>query len=148
MISNPFSYISENEDPELYKNGGRYAMLQILPQGRSAMKGGRSAMLQTFPLGEGLQCCRSSGGRSAMLQIFRGGGRYAMLQTFRGKGLQGGKSAIQQRHIKRIDKSGLNSGRAPKPYNFRWFVKCAHPSTRHPLYGNSMPSQSGQKWGI
>ena len=46
-----FFSTSENENPELYKNGGR-----------SAMKGGRSAMLQTFPLG----------GRSAMWQIFRG----------------------------------------------------------------------------
>ena len=91
-----YFYISENENPELYKNGGRSAMLQILPRGRSAMKGGRSAMLQTFPLG----------GRSAMLQIFRGkvcnaadlpGGGFAMLQTFRGEGLQGGRSAIQHR---------------------------------------------------
>ena len=66
---------SENENPELYKNGGRSAMLQIFPRGRYAMKGGRSAMLQTLPLG----------GRSAMLQIFWG------------KGLQGGRSAIQHR---------------------------------------------------
>ena len=45
------------------KNGGRSAMLQNFPRGRSAMKGGRSAIMQTFPLGAG---------RSAMLQIFRG----------------------------------------------------------------------------
>ena len=73
MIKNPFFYISENESPELYKNGGRSAILQIFPRGRSAMIGGRSAMLQTFPLG----------GKSAMLQIFRG--KFAMLQIFRGK---------------------------------------------------------------
>ena len=54
------------------------------------MIGGRSAMLQTF--GEGLQCCRSSGGRSAMLQIFRG-----EVADLPGEGLQGGRSAIQQR---------------------------------------------------
>ena len=109
-IQNPFFYTSKNENPELYKNGARSAMLQILPGGRSAMKG------------EDLQCCRISGGkvcnvaefpgggRSAMLQNFRGGGkvcnvaefpggRSAMLQTFRGEGLQGGGggSAIQRR---------------------------------------------------
>ena len=70
-----YFYISENENPELYKNGGRSAMLQIFPRGRSAMKGGRSKDLhccKPSPLGEGLQCCKSSGGRSAMLQIFRG----------------------------------------------------------------------------
>ena len=63
-----FSSTSENENPELYKNRGT------------------SAMLQTFPLGEGLQCCRSSGGSSAVLQIFRE------------EGLQWGRSAIQQRY--------------------------------------------------
>ena len=57
-----FFSTSENENPELYKSGGRSAMLQIFPRGRSAMKGGRYAMFQTFPLG----------GRSAMLKIFRG----------------------------------------------------------------------------
>ena len=70
MIKNPFCDTPENENPELYKNGGRSAMMHIFPRGRSAMKGGRSAMLQTFP----------QGGGSAILQIFRG--RSAMLQTF------------------------------------------------------------------
>ena len=56
-------------------------MLQTFPGGRSAMKGERSAMLQTFPLEEGLRCCRSSGW---------GGG-----------GLQGGRSAIQHRHLEK-----------------------------------------------
>ena len=45
---NLFFYTSENENPELFKNGGRSAMLQIFPGGRSAMKG------------EGLQCCKPS----------------------------------------------------------------------------------------
>ena len=36
-------YISENENPKLYKNGGRSAIMQTFPKGRSAMKGGRHA---------------------------------------------------------------------------------------------------------
>ena len=64
-----FSIHPKNEHPELYKNGGKSAMLQIFPRGRSAMKGRRSS-----------------------------GGRSAMLENFRAEGLQGGWSAIQHRH--------------------------------------------------
>ena len=71
-----FFSTSENENPELYKNGGRSAMLQIIPQGRFATKGGRSEMLQTFPLG----------GRSAMLQIVRG--KVCNVADLPGEGLQ------------------------------------------------------------
>ena len=80
MIKTLFFYTSENENPELYKNGGRSAMLQIFPfgGGRSAMKGGRSAMLQIFR------------GRSAMLQIFWGGEGLQCCRPFGGGGLQGG----------------------------------------------------------
>ena len=59
------------ENPEIYKNGGRSAMLQIFPRGRTAMKEGRSAMLQTFPLGV-CNVADLPGGMSAMLQIFWG----------------------------------------------------------------------------
>ena len=85
IILKSFLYTSENENLELNKNGGRSAMLQIFPRGRSAMKGGRFAILQTFPLG----------GRSAMLQIFRG--KVCNVADLPGEGLQGGRSAIQHR---------------------------------------------------
>ena len=75
-ITYPFYYIFENKNPELNKNGGRSAMLQIFLRGRYVMKGGRSAMLQTFPLG----------GRSAMLQIFRG--KVCNVADLPGEGLQ------------------------------------------------------------
>ena len=77
----------ENENLELYKNGGRSAMLQTFPRGSSAMKGGISAMLQTFPLG----------GRFAMLQIFRR--KVCNIADLPGGGLQGGRSAIQHRRL-------------------------------------------------
>ena len=116
-------YISENETPELYKNRGRSAMLKIFPWKDLQWKVEDLQCYKPSPLGEGLQCCRSSGGRFAMLQIFRGGGdlqwkgedlqcykrgrsamsqifrgRFAMLQIFRGEvcnvaNLPGGTSA-------------------------------------------------------
>ena len=90
-----FFSTSENEYPELYKNGGRSAMLQISPPpGKICNEREKICNVANLPLGEGLQCCRSSGGRSAMVQIFRG--KACNVADLSG-GLQGGRSVIQQR---------------------------------------------------
>ena len=63
---NVFFSKSENENPDLYKNGGRSAMLQIFPRGRSAMKGGDLQCCKPSPWGKVCNVADLPGGRSAI----------------------------------------------------------------------------------
>ena len=83
-----FLITSENENPELYKYGGRSTMLQIFPRGKVQVL----QCCKPSPLGEGLhnvadlpgeglQCCRSSGGKVCKGSASRG-------EVCKGEGLQ------------------------------------------------------------
>ena len=93
ILKNTFFSTSENENPELYKNGGRSAMLQIFPGGKICNERGKICNVANLPPWvkvcnvadlprEGLQCCRSSGGM------------VCNAANLPGWGLQGGRSAI------------------------------------------------------
>ena len=72
-----FFNTSENENPELYKNGGRSAMLHIFPGEDLQWKGEDLQCCRCSPM----QCCRSSGGEVCNVANLPGGGEGLQCNT-------------------------------------------------------------------